>query len=155
VNRLALIVSTFGYVGFFPVAPGTAGSGAALALYALVRWVGAPAFEGAVILLVFAAGVWAANRSEGVLGGKDPGPVVIDEVAGMLLTLAFLPLSLTGVLVGFLLFRLFDVIKPYPARRFEDAPGGWGVMLDDAMAGVYGHVAMRVLAWALPGWMVA
>lgn len=154
-NRLALIVSTFGYVGFFPVAPGTAGSGAALALYALVRWVGAPAFEGAVILLVFAAGVWAANRSEGVLGGKDPGPVVIDEVAGMLLTLAFLPLSLTGVLVGFLLFRLFDVIKPYPARRFEDAPGGWGVMLDDAMAGVYGHVAMRVLAWALPGWMVA
>jgi phosphatidylglycerophosphatase A len=155
VNRLALIVSTFGYVGFFPVAPGTAGSGAALALYALVRWVGAPVFEVAVILLLFAAGVWAAERSEGLLGGKDPGPVVIDEVLGMLMTLAFLPLSLAGVLAGFILFRLFDVIKPYPARRLEDAPGGWGVMLDDAMAGVYGHMVMRLLAWALPGWMIA
>lgn len=154
-NRLALMVATFGYVGFFPVAPGTAGSGAALALYALVRWVGAPAFEVAVILLVFAVGVWAAGRTERVLGGKDPGPVVIDEVLGMLVTLALLPLSLAGVLAGFIFFRLFDVIKPYPARRCEDAPGGWGVMLDDAMAGLYGQAALRVLAWALPGWMIA
>ena len=154
-NRLALIISTFGYVGFFPAAPGTAGSAAALALYALVRWVGAPAFEIGAILVVFAAGVWAATRSEDILGGKDPGPVVIDEVLGMLLTLAFLPLSLAGVVTGFVLFRLFDVIKPYPARRFEDAPGGWGVMLDDAMAAVYGHLAMRLLVWTLPGWMVA
>jgi phosphatidylglycerophosphatase A len=73
----------------------------------------------------------------------------------MLMTLAFLPLSLAGVLAGFILFRLFDVITPDPARRLEDAPGGWGVMLDDAMAGVYGHMVMRLLAWALPGWMIA
>lgn len=154
-NRLALAVSTFGYVGFFPVAPGTAGSAAALVLYALVRWVGAPAFELGAILIVFAAGVWAAGHSESLLGGKDPGPVVIDEVLGMLLTLAFLPLSLTGVVAGFVLFRAFDVLKPYPARRLEDAPGGWGVMLDDAMAGAYGQLAMRLLVWLLPGWMVA
>ncbi|MGE0464497.1 MAG: phosphatidylglycerophosphatase A [Vicinamibacterales bacterium] len=154
-NGLALAVSTFGYVGFFPVAPGTAGSAAALVLYALVRWVGAPAFELGALLIVFASGVWAAGRTESLLGGKDPGPVVIDEVLGMLLTLAFLPLSLTGTLVGFVLFRAFDVVKPYPARRLEDAPGGWGVMLDDAMAGAYGHLAMRLLVWLLPGWMVA
>lgn len=154
-NRLALAVSTFGYVGFFPVAPGTAGSAAALVLYALVRWVGAPAFELGAILIVFAAGVWAAGHSEPLLGGKDPGPVVIDEVLGMLVTLAFLPLSLTGVAAGFFLFRAFDVLKPYPARRLEDAPGGWGVMLDDAMAGAYGQLAMRLLVWLLPGWMVA
>jgi phosphatidylglycerophosphatase A len=149
------LVSTFGYVGFFPIAPGTAGSFAALAPYALVRWVNLPVIELASITAVFVMGVWAATRSEALLGGTDPAPVVIDEVLGMLITLAWLPLSLTGVLVGFLLFRFYDVIKPYPARRLEDAPGGWGVMLDDAMAGIYGQVSLRLLVWAMPGWMVA
>lgn len=154
-NRLALLIATFGYVGFFPIAPGTAGSFAALALYALVRWIDLPAVELAAIVAVFAVGVWAATRSEVLLGGTDPGPIVIDEVLGMLMTLAWLPLSLTGVVVGFLLFRIYDVIKPYPARRCEDAPGGWGVMLDDAMAGIYGQVTLRLLVWAMPAWMVA
>ena len=96
-----------------------------------------------------------ATKSETLLGGTDRGPIVIDEVLGMLITLAWLPLSLTGVLVGFVLFRVYDVVKPYPARKFEDIPGGWGVMLDDAMAGIYGQVTMRLLVWALPAWMVA
>jgi phosphatidylglycerophosphatase A len=155
VSRLALLISTFGYVGFFPIAPGTAGSFAGLALYALVRWIDVPALELAAIVAVFATGVWAATRSEVLLGGTDPGPIVIDEVLGMLMTLAWLPLSMTGVVVGFFLFRVYDVIKPYPARRFEDAPGGWGVMLDDAMAGLYGQATLRVLVWAMPAWMVA
>lgn len=154
-NRLGLIVATFGYVGFFPVAPGTAGSLVALILYAVVRWVGHPVFEGTVIAAVFAIGVWSATRAEQVLGVEDPGPVVIDEVLGMLITLAWLPLSLTGVIVGFLLFRIFDVVKPFPARRLEDAPAGWGIMLDDAMAGVYAHLLLRACLWGLPGWMVA
>jgi phosphatidylglycerophosphatase A len=155
VNRVALLVATFGYVGFFPIAPGTAGSFAALALYAFIRWIDVPALELAAILAVFAVGVWAAAHTEVVLGSTDLAPVVIDEVLGMLMTLAWLPLSLTGVAVGFLLFRIFDIIKPYPAGRLEDAPGGWGVMLDDAMAGVYGQITMRLLVWALPAWMVA
>ena len=154
-NQLALLVASFGYVGFFPVAPGTAGSFAALALYAIVRWIGSPLVEGLVIAAVFVAGVWAATRSERILGGTDPGPVVIDEVLGMLVTLATLPLSLTGVVTGFVLFRIFDVVKPYPARRLEDAPGGWGIMLDDAMAGVYAHLVLRGLVWAFPAWMMA
>jgi phosphatidylglycerophosphatase A len=86
---------------------------------------------------------------------SDPGPVVIDEVLGMLLTLAWLPLSLTGVAIGFVLFRVLDVVKPFPARQFEQAPGGWGIMLDDAMAGIYGQLALRLCVWMLPGWMVA
>lgn len=154
-NRLALFVATFGYVGFFPVAPGTAGSAAALVLYAVLRWIGVLAVDVLAIAAVLGVGVWAATRSEHLLGGTDPGPVVIDEVLGMLLTLAGLPLSLTGVLVGFALFRFFDVVKPFPARRLEDAPAGWGIMLDDAAAGLYGQLAMRALVWMWPAWLVA
>jgi len=134
-NQVALFVASFGYVGFFPIAPGTAGSLAALALFAFVRWVGMPAFELGMIVAVLVVGIWSANGAERALGRKDPGPVVIDEVLGMLMTLALLPVSLTGVLLGFLLFRLFDVVKPYPAGRMEQLPGGYGIMLDDAMAG--------------------
>lgn len=154
-NRLALLISTFGYVGFFPVAPGTAGSLAALALYAPIRWVGAPSVETAAIAVVFAIGVWASTRAESLIGATDPGPVVIDEVLGMLVTLAWMPLSLAGIAAGFVLFRIFDVLKPFPARRLEQAPRGWGIMLDDAMAGVYGQLALRVCAWLLPGWILA
>jgi phosphatidylglycerophosphatase A len=151
----ALLVATFGYVGFFPVAPGTAGSLAALAVYAVLQWLGAPAGEALAILVIFGMGVWSSTVSERVLGRVDPGPVVIDEVAGMLVTLAWMPLSLTGVAAGFLLFRVFDIIKPFPARRLEDAPGGWGIMLDDIVAGVYGQLALRALAWGAPGLVLA
>ncbi|MCC7125618.1 MAG: phosphatidylglycerophosphatase A [Acidobacteria bacterium] len=152
-NRVALAIATFGYVGFFPIAPGTAGSAAALLLYALVRAMGLPVAEALAVIVVFLMGVWASTRTETVLGTTDPGPVVIDEVLGMLITLAWLPLSPLGVLTGFVLFRIFDVIKPYPARRLENAPGGWGIMLDDAMAGVYGQVTLRAMVWAWPQWM--
>lgn len=154
-NRLALLVSTFGYVGFFPVAPGTAGSFAALALYAVLRWIDAPVIEGLAIAAVFAAGVWASTRTESILGISDPGPVVIDEVLGMLLTLAWLPLSMSGIVTGFVVFRILDIVKPFPVGRLEHAPRGWGIMLDDAMAGVYGHLLLRGCAWAMPAWMVA
>lgn len=153
-SRVALLISTFGYVGFFPIAPGTAGSLAALALYVPIRWVGEPSLEAAAIAVVFGLGVWAATRAEVLLGASDPGPVVIDEVLGMLITLAWMPLSLGGVIAGFLLFRIFDIIKPFPARRLEDAPQGWGIMLDDAAAGVYGQLALRLCAWLMPAWIL-
>ena len=142
-NGLAVFIATFGYVGFFPIAPGTAGSLAALALYALVRWAGTPAVELVTIVAVFAIGIWAATGTERALARKDPGPVVIDEVLGMLITLAFLPLSAWGIVAGFLIFRLFDVIKPFPAGRLEHLHGGLGIMADDAMAGVYAHLVLR------------
>ena len=154
-NQFALFIASFGYVGFFPIAPGTAGSLAALALFAFVRWIGMPAFELATIAAVLAIGIWSADGAERALGRKDPGPVVIDEVLGMLITLALLPVSLTGVLVGFLLFRLFDVVKPYPAGRMEHLPGGYGIMLDDAMAGLYAHLVLRLCMWWVPSWLIA
>ena len=153
--RLGLFIATCGYLGYVPVAPGTFGSAAGLVVFAAVRWSGSPALELAVIILLFAVGVWSANAAERHFGGVDPAPVILDEVVGMLITLAFLPVNITGAIVGFLLFRLFDVVKPWPANRFEALHGGFGVMADDAMAGVYGNVAMRLLVVALPaGWLV-
>ena len=153
--RLGLFIATCGYLGYVPVAPGTFGSAAGLVVFAAVRWSGSPALELAVIMLLFAVGVWSANAAERHFGGVDPAPVILDEVVGMLITLAFLPVNVTGAVVGFLLFRLFDVVKPWPANRLEAVHGGLGVMADDAMAGVYGNVAMRLLVVALPaGWLV-
>lgn len=152
---LAVFVASFGYVGYFPFAPGTAGSVAALALFALVRWIGVPGVELGVIAAVFAIGVWAAHGTEAALGRKDPGIVVIDEVLGMLITLALLPVSLAGVIVGFLLFRVLDVVKPYPATQLEHLHGGLGIMADDAVAGLYAYAILRLLMWMGPAWLVA
>ena len=154
-QRLQVFIATFGYVGFFPIAPGTAGSLAALALYALVRWTGTPALELITVVAVFVIGVWAASGTERALARKDPGPVVIDEVLGMLITLAYLPLSTWGIVAGFFIFRLFDVIKPFPAGRLEHLPAGLGIMADDAMAGVYAHLVLRVGVMIGPAWFAA
>ncbi|MEP6782191.1 MAG: phosphatidylglycerophosphatase A [Acidobacteriota bacterium] len=154
-KRLAVLIATFGYVGYFPIAPGTAGSLAALALFALIRWIGMPAIELGAIVAVFAIGVWAASGTELALGRKDPGIVVIDEVLGMLITLALVPASIGGIVVGFLLFRLFDVVKPYPAAQLEHLHGGLGIMADDAVAGIYSHLALRLCLWLVPTWLMA
>ena len=153
-DRLAYIIATAGGVGFFPFAPGTAGSVAGLAVYALVRLVDGSTGEAIALVVTFVLGVWSAGLAERLLGGKDPGPVVIDEVLGILVTLAFLHVNVWGAIAGFVLFRIFDVVKPFPARRLEDLHGGFGVMMDDAMAAIYSHVAMRLLVLVLPGWFV-
>lgn len=153
-TRLAVFIATVGYCGYFPVAPGTVGSAAGLLFYALVAWTGSPVVEIALIVGLFAAGVWAGTTAERYFGGVDPGPIVLDEVVGMLITLAFIPgLGWSGALVGFLLFRVFDVIKPYPAARLEQLHGGLGVMADDAMAAIYANVCLRGLLWLAPDWI--
>ena len=152
-RRLGVFVATCGYLGYVPFAPGTFGSAAGLVVYVLVRSTGSVAVELAVIALLFAIGVWSANEAEHDFGNIDPGPVVIDEVVGMLITLALLPVNVMGAIVGFLLFRVLDVFKPWPSGRFERLPGGLGVMADDGMAAVYGNLAMRVLIALAPGWL--
>jgi phosphatidylglycerophosphatase A len=152
--RLGLFVATCGYIGYVPVAPGTFGSAAGLVVLAVIRWSGSTALEFAVILFLLGIGWWSSNVAEKAFGGVDPAPVVLDEVVGMLITLAFIPVNIFGAITGFLLFRLFDVIKPWPANRLEALPGGLGVMADDAMAAVYGNLAMRVLVAVTPaGWL--
>ena len=151
-TRLAVFIATAGYCGYFPIAPGTAGSAAGLLVYLLIWWTGWPIAEVAAIALIFAAGTWAATHAERFFGGIDPGPVVIDEVLGMLITLAFIPAGWAAMLAGFFLFRVFDVIKPFPADRLEKFHGGFGIMADDAMAGVYANLSLRALMWLLPDW---
>jgi phosphatidylglycerophosphatase A len=154
-SRVSRAVATVLGIGYVPFAPGTFGSAAGLAVFAAVRAAGGPVVEAVTIVLVFLVGAWAATAAETHFGHIDPGPVVIDEVLGMLVTLAFLPVSVTGALVGFVLFRVFDVIKPPPCNSLEALPGGWGVMSDDLMAGVYACVCVRLLAWLAPTWMLA
>ena len=151
--RLALFIATGLGLGYLPKAPGTWGSllGVALALAASLSLSFLPLLI-ALILVVAAAGVWAAGRVSVHLGKKDPQMVVIDEVAGQLI--AFLaiagvsgPVHWKYLLTGFLLFRLFDIWKPFPIRRAESLPGGLGIMADDWLAGIYATV---ILALARP-----
>jgi len=153
VTRLAVFVATVAYCGYFPFAPGTIGSAAGLLFYLPVWWAQSRAFEAGLIVAVFILGSWAGTVAERYFGGIDPGPVVIDEVLGMLVTLAFIPVGWTGALAGFFLFRIFDIIKPFPANRLERLHGGVGVMADDAMAAVYANISLRLLIWLLPSWI--
>lgn len=152
-TRLAVFLATVAYCGYFPIAPGTAGSAAGLVVYLLVWWTQSPILEAGLIALTFAVGTWAATHAERFFGGIDPGPVVIDEVLGMLITLAFIPVGWSAALAGFVIFRVYDVIKPYPANRLETFHGGFGIMADDAMAGVYANLTLRLLIWLLPAYI--
>jgi phosphatidylglycerophosphatase A len=153
VTRLAIFVATVAYCGYFPIAPGTVGSAAGLLAYLFVWWTQSPIVELGAIVLLFLAGVWAGTIAERHFGGTDPGPVVMGEVVGMLITLAFVPVGPTGAIIGFFLFRMFDIIKPYPAGKLENLHGGLGIMADDAMAAIYANIALRVVLLILPGWM--
>ena len=153
--RLGLFIATCGYLGYVPIAPGTFGSAAGLAVFYAVRSTGSVGVELAAIVLLFAVGVWSGTVAERHFGGVDPAPVVLDEVVGMLITLALLPVNATGAIVGFLVFRLLDVVKPWPSAGFEKLPGGLGVMADDGMAAIYGNLVMRgLIALAPAGWLV-
>lgn len=90
-------------------------------------------------------GLWAAGEAEKLFGTKDASPIVIDEIAGMLLTYALLPVAYLPVLLGFVFFRVFDIVKPFP--QLEDLPGGWGIMADDLCAGLLAHGCLRLSIW--------
>ncbi|MFZ5812059.1 MAG: phosphatidylglycerophosphatase A [Thermodesulfobacteriota bacterium] len=146
-DKVALSLATLGPVGRFPRAPGTAGSAvAALAAPFLFLPLG-PWGRFAALLMVFAVGTWAAGRVERILGRRDPGCVVIDEVLGQ--WAALFPLSTPdpwAILCGFVLFRILDMTKPPPLRQSETwLPGGGGIMLDDALAGALAACVLWVV----------
>ena len=154
-RRLGVFVATCGYLGYVPIAPGTFGSALGLAVFFAVRSSGSVTVELTTIAVLFAVGIWSGTEAEHHFGGIDPGPVVMDEVVGMLITLALLPVNVYGAIVGFFVFRVLDVVKPWPSGGFEKLPGGLGVMADDGMAAVYGNLVMRgLLAVAPAGWLV-
>jgi phosphatidylglycerophosphatase A len=138
-------------IGHIKFAPGTFGAAAALPL-ALVLYPLGPVLYLTATAIVMLIAIWAASAAVERLGMKDPGAVVIDEVAGQLVALAFVPPTVLGVALGFFAFRFFDIVKPFPADRLEHLPGGPGVVLDDIAAGVYAclvvHAALRLLQFA-------
>lgn len=151
---LAVWIAACGGAGYCPIAPGTAGAAVGLVLVAALGQLPFPAAWLTLSLSVlagglFALGVWAAAEAEKFFGRVDPSQVVIDEVAGQVVTFLVLPhASWKWLLTGFLLFRIFDVVKPFPVRRAERVPAGWGIMLDDVVAGVYSLAALKVLELA-------
>jgi len=145
-DRVAYAIATGLGAGFVPIAPGTVGALEGVAIYLAINALDLGKWSSLVLLsilnvILFAIGVWASNRTCAMTGLKDPRLIVIDEVSGQLIALtplALMPsLSIKAVVIGFLLFRLFDIYKPYPIRKLERLHGGLGVMADDALAGVY------------------
>jgi len=132
-----VLASVFG-AGYAPVAPGTVGSAVTLVAIWLLPWTTLGLTVAVVVVTI--VGIWAGSRVERVLGRKDPGLIVIDEVAGMLLAVIGLPRTIPVLVTAFLLFRLFDVWKPFPARESQVLTGGMGVMVDDLIAGLYALV---------------
>lgn len=134
--------------GYAPVAPGTAGSAVGLLLFWPLAALSVPWQIGACTVL-FVIGSLASTRVARALGRKDPGLIVVDEIVGMWITLVGLPFTPAVALAGFVLFRVMDVLKPWPARSLENVPEGWGVMADDVAAGIYAHLLLRValLVW--------
>lgn len=165
-DSLALAIATCG-VGYMPLGPGTWGSALGVGIYvlmgasseSLLTSAGArgwdvllfeslrTTFELLLLIAIIIVGIWAASRAEPLLGRKDPGAVVIDEVAGQLITFLFVPRNAGwwAVVAGFLAFRLFDIWKPYPISRLEGLESGLGVMADDVLAGVYAATLMSLL----------
>jgi phosphatidylglycerophosphatase A len=145
----AHVVAVWFGCGHVPVAPGTAGTLGAIPLYLLVRPFGpvAVAVAAAAITVV---GIWAAGIVERRLGGKDPQIVCVDEVAGVLVTWIAAPPTTRALVVGLVAFRIFDQLKPWPARRAERLKGGAGIVLDDIAAGLWGAavlIAGRAIGW--------
>ncbi len=142
-HALKKLIATLFFSGYAPIAPATVGSALVAVIYfffcsflGVVEWL-------IVLTTIFFMGVYVAHGMEREWG-KDPGQVVIDEAVGYLLTVAFLPHSLGMAIVGFFLFRVLDIVKPPPARRLERLPGGWGIVVDDVVAGIYGNLLLQV-----------
>jgi phosphatidylglycerophosphatase A len=149
-DRVASALALWFGCGLVPYAPGTAGTLGAIPLYLLIRPFGILAVFAAAVALT-AIGVWAAGRVAETTGLHDPQIVVIDEVAGVFVTWLAAPSTFAGLATGVVLFRIFDQLKPWPARTAERRfPGGWGIVFDDVFAGVWGAailLGIRRLGW--------
>jgi phosphatidylglycerophosphatase A len=143
-DNVVLFIAQGAYSGRAPFAPGTAGTVVGVLPVVLLRDA-AYCWYALATALVAGIGVWAAGEADAVLGTKDSPTIVIDEVAGFLVAMFLVPFSWRTLAAGFVLFRFFDILKPWPLKRLQDIPGGPGVMLDDLGAGVYTNVALQAL----------
>lgn len=137
------MLSTWFGAGLMPVAPGTFGTLASLPVV-LFSWYLGPLFETLFLLILILVALWASGLSRRLIGADDPPAVVIDEAAGFLLSLFLVPHSWVTLTTAFVLFRIFDIWKPFPIRRLEKVGGGAGIVLDDLAAGVYANLCLRI-----------
>ena len=151
-TRVGLLIATALGAGYAPQAPGTFGSAVGLALWLILP--NALALQVIVIAAVCLVGAWSGFVAEEHFQRRDPGQVVVDEVAGMMVTLVLNPVPrIAWVVYAFLLFRAADIVKPFPVNRLERLPGGVGIMADDVAAGVYENLALRLSIWAVGRFM--
>ena len=147
-RAVILFISQGAYTGRSPVAPGTAGTVLGVLLYLWIKEL--PSWQYASLcILLFAVGTWAAGRAEVILDRRDSPTIVIDEIAGYLLAMSMAPTTWGFIAAGFILFRVFDVVKPFPLKRLQDIHGGFGVMLDDIGAGIYTCIILHLAAYLL------
>jgi phosphatidylglycerophosphatase A len=145
---LIIFLATGFFSGFLPYLPGTAGTLIGLASYwLLLRQISTGGYL-LLLLGVIPLGSFLCSKAEGYLGKSDAAPIILDEWVGYLISVAALPYGPWALWGGFFLFRLFDISKPFPIRQIQSLPGGWGVMLDDVLAGIYANLTLRVfLSW--------
>jgi len=148
-RRFILFLSSNAGLGYFPVAPGTVGTLAGIPAFFFLADLPAPLYAATWTGLLFLA-FWTAGEAGRIYGIVDDGRIVIDELVGYLVTVAFLPFSWPAALLGFIFFRIFDITKPPPASWFDRRmKNGYGVVLDDVMAGLYGAAALRITLWVM------
>ena len=144
-EKAAVFLATGFYVGNIPFAPGTFGSLIGLPLCFLLAGVQLSAAIIAALLIIGLA-IWIANVAARTLKRKDPGCIVIDEIAGMVVTLIGLPFNLTTAVTGFILFRILDILKPFPIRILDkQVSGGLGIVADDVVAGIFANLSLRII----------
>ena len=137
------LITSFFYLGHSPFMPGTVGSLAGLVVYLLVK--DSVLLYGFAALFLFTLGVMFSSEAERVYRRKDARMIVIDEVCGMMLALFLVPATAASIVTGFLLFRIFDIIKPPPARRVEKFTGAFGIMFDDIIAALYTNIILQII----------
>lgn len=147
-DSIILFIAQGAYSGRFPKAPGTAGTFIGVLLYLTVKDLSS-LWYGVLCAVVSLAGTAAASRAECILGEKDSPSIVIDEIEGFLVALFLIPFSWWAVAAGFVLFRFFDIFKPWPIRTLQEIPGGPGVMLDDIGAGVITNIILQAITFLM------
>lgn len=144
-EKFIIIAATGFGSGYAPVAPGTAGTLVGILFYLVLSPASLPLYLLSTVALTGLA-IYLAQEAEGIFGKKDASPIVIDEIIGLLWTMVAIPCTVLGIIAGFICFRLLDIVKPFPARTIQDRlPGGYGVVGDDVMAGIYANLILQVL----------
>ena len=152
-KNLSKFIATFGGVGLFPIAPGTIGSIAGLGVLWAISFYSSDSYQillQLLFLIIFIPiGVIASSAYEKYFGKIDPKEVVVDEVVGIIITLFALPFTWINIIAGFILFRFFDIVKPFPIGKLQNIKGGWGIMADDIAAGIVSVAILRVLIFLI------